>query len=154
MNKTYVLKASEIKKHWFLFDAEGIVLGRLAAEIARLLRGKHKPIFSPHLDCGDKVVVVNAEKVVLTGKKETDKIYYRHTGYPGGIRSQTAREIRESHPDRLLHKAVKNMLPGGSLGMKQLKHLYIYIGAEHKHEAQSPQKVDFAAANKHNSKAS
>lgn len=152
MTKTFSLKVSDIKKDWFLFDAEGIVLGRLAAEIARLLRGKHKANFSPNLDCGDNVVVVNADKIALTGKKEDGKIYYRHTGYPGGIRSTTPAEIRNSkNPQRILLKAVSNMMPSGSLGSQQLKHLYLYVGPQHKHEAQNPEKVDFAARNRHNS---
>jgi large subunit ribosomal protein L13 len=151
MNKTFSLKAADIKRDWFLFDAEGIILGRLAAQIATLLRGKHKPTFQPNLDCGDSIVVINADKVVLTGNKESNKIYYRHTGYPGGIRSKTADKLRATKPEDLLLKAVRNMLPGNALGHLQLKHLYVYNGTEHKHEAQSPKKVDFAAANRHNS---
>lgn len=148
--KTYSLKKSDIKKEWFLFDAEGVVLGRLAAEIAQLLRGKHKPYFAPNLDCGDNIVVINAEKVVLTGNKEKGKIYWRHTGYPGGIRSKTASEIRESKPTELLMKAVTNMMPRGPLRDDQLKNFYVYAGPDHKQEAQAPKKIDFASANRHN----
>ncbi|MBE9546196.1 MAG: 50S ribosomal protein L13 [Proteobacteria bacterium] len=140
--KTFNAKKEEIIRDWYLVDADGKVLGRLASEIARRLRGKHKPIYTPHIDTGDFVVVVNAEKVSLTGKKMTDKIYYHHTGYPGGIKSITAEKLLEEKPERLLRKAVKGMLPKNSLGRQMLKKLKIYAGAEHPHEAQTPRLLE------------
>jgi large subunit ribosomal protein L13 len=149
--KTYSAKPSDIEKKWLLIDAEGIVLGRLAATVATLLRGKHKPIYTPHMDCGDNVIVVNAEKVRLTGKKLSDKVYYRHTGYPGGIKSQTAGQILEGrHPERVVSKAIERMIPRGSLGRQQLRNLRIYAGHEHPHEAQSPDFFDIASKNPKN----
>ncbi|MFD0987310.1 50S ribosomal protein L13 [Methyloligella solikamskensis] len=144
--KTYSAKASEIEKSWVLIDAEGLVVGRLAALIATRLRGKHKPSFTPHMDCGDNIVVVNADKVVFTGNKYSDKTYYWHTNHPGGIKSRTAERILEGqHPERVLHKAVERMLPRGPLGRQQLKNLRVYAGAEHPHEAQTPETLDVAA---------
>ncbi len=149
--KTYSAKASEVEKQWILIDASDLVLGRLASLIATRLRGKHKPIFTPHTDCGDHVVVVNADKVALTGKKKADKIYYRHTGYPGGIKSTKAGQILEGkHPERVLLKAVERMLPSGPLGRKQFSNLRVYTGAEHPHEAQDPQALDVAKLNTKN----
>ncbi len=149
--KTYSAKPSEIEKKWVLIDAEGLVVGRAATIIANRLRGKHKPTFTPHMDCGDYVVVVNADKVVLTGKKRTDKVYHWHTGYPGGIKSRTADKILDGRfPERVLEKAVERMLPGRSLKRRQMTHLRIYAGPEHPHEAQNPQKLDVAAMNKKN----
>ena len=136
--KTYHTPVNEIEKNWFVVDAEGKVLGRLATEIAHRLRGKHKPNYSTHMDVGDFVVVVNAEKVKLTGKKMDDKIYYHHTGYIGGIKSQTARELLEKKPEDLVKKAVKGMLPKNTLGRQQLMKLKVYVGKEHPHEAQQP----------------
>ena len=150
--KTYSQKPAEVEKKWVLFDADGIVLGRLASEIARRLRGKHLPTFTPHVDGGDNIVVVNAEKVLLTGRKRENKTYYRHTGHPGGIKKVTADKILDGeHPTRVLEKAVTRMMPGGPLSRAQLKNLYIYAGPDHKQEAQTPEKIDFAAANVKNS---
>jgi len=151
--KTYSAKPADIDKKWLLVDAEGLVVGRLAAFIATRLRGKHKPGFTPHMDCGDNIVVVNAEKVVLTGKKYSDKTYYWHTGYPGGIKERTARQIIEGKfPERVLEKAVERMMPGGPLSRQQLKGLRIYAGTEHPHEAQQPTPVDVGALNTKNAK--
>ena len=149
--KTYSAKPSEVEKQWILIDASDLVLGRLASLIAMRLRGKHKPIFTPHIDCGDHVVVVNAGKVTLTGKKKADKIYYRHTGYPGGIKSTKAGQILEGkHPERVLLKAVERMLPRGPMGRKQFSNLRVYTGAEHPHEAQEPKTLDVAKLNSKN----
>ena len=149
--KTFSAKPSDIEKKWFLVDAEDVVLGRLASQIAIILRGKHKPSFTPHMDCGDNIIVVNAEKVRLTGKKTSDKIYYRHTGYPGGIKDRTAGEILAGkRPGDLLFKAVERMITRGRLGRQQLKNLRIYAGAEHPHEAQQPEALDIAAMNPKN----
>ncbi len=151
--KTYSAKPSEIEKGWTLIDADGLVLGRLASEIAMRLRGKHKPTFTPHMDMGDHVVVINAEKVLLTGRKRENKIYYWHTGYPGGIKDRTARQLLEGkHPERVIEAAVKRMMPGGPLTRQQMRHLKIYAGAEHPHEAQAPEALDFASANTKNAR--
>ncbi len=148
---TYSAKPSEVEAKWFLIDAEGLVLGRLAVIVANRLRGKHKTTFTPHIDCGDNIVVVNAEKVRLTGKKRSDKIYYRHTGYPGGIKSRTAAQILDGkHPEEVVIKAVTRMVPKGPLGRRQLKKLKVYAGAEHPHEAQVPETLDVAAFNPKN----
>ncbi len=149
--KTYSMKASEIDKKNYIVDAEGLVLGRMAAVIATVLRGKNKPTFTPHMDCGDNVIVVNAEKIALTGKKLTDKKYYRHTGYPGGIREKTPEKILESNrPGEIIEKAVQRMLPRGPLGRKQLSNLRVYTGPEHPHGAQQPEPLDIAAMNSKN----
>jgi len=151
MMKTYSAKPTEVTAKWWLVDAEDVVLGRLAVEIARRLRGKHKPMFTPHIDCGDNIIVVNAGKVKLTGRKLADKIYYRHTGYPGGIKSRTAGQILDgAHPERVVEKAVQRMLPRGPLGRKQYRKLKVYAGPEHPHEAQSPETLDVAAMNPKN----
>ena len=145
---TYSAKESDIEKKWILIDADGIVLGRLASVIASNLRGKNKVIFTPHMDCGDNIIVINAEKVLLTGNKRENKIYYRHTGYPGGIKSNTANEILDGKfPERVLEKAVQRMMPGGPLSRKQLKNLKIYAGSDHTHDAQQPQVLDFGSLN-------
>ncbi|MBT8490357.1 MAG: 50S ribosomal protein L13 [Deltaproteobacteria bacterium] len=136
--KTYSAKESDVKKDWYLVDAKGKILGRLASEIARRLRGKHKPIYTPHVDTGDFVVVINADKIRLTGKKLTDKIYYRHTGYPGGIKSIAAGKMLKEKPERLIHIAVRGMLPKNSLGRRMLKKLKVYRGEEHPHSSQNP----------------
>jgi large subunit ribosomal protein L13 len=150
--KTFSAKPSDIEKKWLLIDAEGLVVGRLAALIATRLRGKHKPTFTPHMDCGDNIVVVNADKVRFTGNKRTDKIYYWHTGYPGGIKSRTADKILDGRfPERVLQKAVERMMPGGPLSRRQMKNLKVYAGAEHPHEAQQPQTLDIASLNSKNS---
>jgi large subunit ribosomal protein L13 len=149
--KTYSAKAAEIEKKWILVDADGVVLGRLASQIAKILRGKHKPTYTPHLDCGDNVIVVNAEKVHLTGNKVADKTYYWHTGYPGGIKQRTAGQILAGkHPERVVHKAVERMVPRGPLGRQQMKNLRVYAGADHPHEGQQPEVLDIAAMNPKN----
>jgi large subunit ribosomal protein L13 len=149
--KTYSAKPADIDKKWIVIDADGLVLGRLAAIIATRLRGKHKPGFTPHMDMGDNIVVVNAEKVRLTGKKPRDKVYYRHTGYPGGIKSATPEQILGGRfPERVIQMAVKRMMPGGPLTRQQLTHLRVYAGPEHPHEAQQPEKLDVAAMNPKN----
>jgi large subunit ribosomal protein L13 len=150
--KTFNLKPSDIEKKWLLIDANGLVLGRLAAVVADRLRGKHRPTYTPHMDCGDHVVVINADKVKFTGRKLDQKTYYWHTGYPGGIKSRTAGKILGGKfPERVLEKAVERMLPKESpLARKQLTHLRIYTSGEHPHEAQNPEVVDFKAANPKN----
>lgn len=149
--KTYSAKASEIEKKWVVIDAEGLVVGRLASLVALRLRGKHKPSFTPHMDCGDNVIVVNAAKVLLTGNKLKDKVYYRHTGYIGGIKERTAGAIMAGKfPGRIVEKAVERMLPRGPLGRKQLSNLRVYPGPEHPHEAQQPEKIDIASMNPKN----
>ena len=149
--KTYSAKPTEVEAKWYLVDAEDVVLGRLAVIVADRLRGKHKPTYTPHIDCGDNIVVINAGKVKLTGKKRSDKIYYRHTGYPGGIRSRTAGQMLESgKPEEVVYKAVQRMVPKGPLGRQQLKKLKVYAGAEHPHDAQTPEPLDVAAMNSKN----
>jgi large subunit ribosomal protein L13 len=138
---TYSTKASQIEKEWFIVDAEGKTLGRLASQIAYILRGKHKPTFTPHMDMGDHVIVINAEKVRLSANKELTKLYHHHTGYFGGIKTQTAAEIRAAHPERLLELAVKGMLPHNRLGAACYRHLKVYSGAAHPHEAQKPKNL-------------
>ena len=140
--KTISANKATVSKEWILVDAEGMPLGRLASKVAKILRGKNKPEFTPHVDCGDYVIVINAEKVALTGKKMTDKVYLRHTGYPGGQRSQTPEDILKKYPERLVEKAVKGMLPKNRLGSAIFKNLHVVIGGEHKHEAQKPKVVD------------
>jgi large subunit ribosomal protein L13 len=152
--KTFSAKPAEIEKKWILIDAEGLVVGRLASIIAMRLRGKHKAAFTPHVDDGDNVVVINADKVVLTGRKYTDKTYYWHTGHIGGIKERTARAILEGRfPERVLEKAVERMIPEGPLGRRQLKNLRIYAGSDHPHEAQQPQPLDVKSMNKKNARA-
>jgi large subunit ribosomal protein L13 len=136
--KTYVPKGGEIDRKWYLVDAEGQTLGRLATQIATILRGKHKPMFTPNMDTGDYVIVVNAAKVHVTGQKNEQKLYYRHSGYPGGFRNTAFRDMIEKHPERVIEKAVKGMLPHTNLGADQLKKLRVYAGAEHPHTAQQP----------------
>jgi large subunit ribosomal protein L13 len=151
--KTYSAKPAEVDKKWLLIDAQDMVLGRLASIVAMRLRGKHKPLYTPHIDCGDHVIVVNAEKVALTGKKATDEKVYWHTGYPGGIKHRTLGEIRDGkHPERLVSEAVRRMLPRGPLGNRQFKNLRVYSGPEHPHEAQQPEKLDLAAMNPKNAR--
>ena len=151
--KTYSAKPSDIDKAWIIIDADGIVLGRLATVVASRLRGKHKPQFTPHMDTGDNVIVVNAEKVQLTGRKRTAKTYYRHTGYPGGIRSTTADKVLEGkHPERVVLKAVQRMLPGNRLSRKLMTNLRVYAGPDHPHEAQKPEAVNVAAMNSKNTR--
>ena len=149
--KTYSMKPSEVQKRWYVVDAEGLVLGRMAAIIANTLRGKNKPAFTPHVDCGDNVIVINADKVALTGKKRSDKTYYRHTGYPGGIKSRTAGEILDGKtPQDVVLLAVQRMLPKNKLAREQLGNLKVYAGTEHPHEAQKPEPLDIAAMNSKN----
>ncbi len=140
--KTFVAKETETDKKWYLVDAENKVLGRLASQIASRLRGKHKPIFTPHADTGDFIVVINAEKVSLTGSKTANKVYYRHTGYVGGLKEITAQKLLAKKPEQVLRLAVRGMLPKNSLGRRQLKKLKIYAGSEHPHEAQKPEKLE------------
>ena len=135
-------KASEVDRRWYLVDAEGKVLGRLATEIAAILRGKNKPEYTPHMDMGDFVVVVNADKVVLTGRKEQQKLYRRHTGYPSGLREVPYERMMAKHPERVLEKAVRGMLPKNSLGRAMFRKLKVYAGPNHKHEAQKPEKIE------------
>lgn len=149
--KTYSAKPAEVDKTWVLIDADGLVVGRLAALIANRLRGKHKPTYTPHVDCGDNVIVVNAEKVVFTGRKRDQKTYYWHTGYPGGIKSRTADKILDGRfPDRVLRKAVERMIPRGPLGRRQMKNLKIYAGDSHPHDAQQPVALNVAELNAKN----
>ncbi len=149
--KTYSAKPAEIEKQWILIDADGVVLGRLASIVATRLRGKHKPIFTPRVDCGDNVIIINAEKVHLTGNKLNDKVYYRHTGYPGGIKEKRAGEILEGkHPERVIIKAIERMISRNPLGRKQMKNLRVYAGSAHPHEGQDPVVVDVAAMNPKN----
>ncbi len=151
--KTFSARPSDIEKKWVLIDAEGLVVGRLAALIAKRLRGKHKPAFTPHMDDGDNIIVINADKVVFTGRKRNDKTYYWHTGYPGGIKERKAHQILDGRfPERVLEKAVERMLPRGPLGRQQLKNLRIYAGPEHPHEAQQPEPLDVASLNPKNTK--
>lgn len=151
--KTFSATPADIDKKWIIIDAEGVVLGRLASIIAMRLRGKHKASFTPHMDMGDNVIVINADKVQMTGKKRTDKVHYWHTGYPGGIKSRTAGQILEgAHPERLLTKAVQRMLPGGPLSRKQMTNLRVYAGTEHPHEAQSPEVLDVKSMNAKNTR--
>lgn len=139
MRTTYMAKAGEVDRKWYVVDAEGKTLGRLASEVASILRGKHKPTFTPHVDTGDHVILINAEKIELTGKKLTDKIYYRHSGYAGGLKTRTALEMRTKQPEKMLELAIKGMLPKGSLGRQMIKKLHVYAGAEHQHQAQKPE---------------
>lgn len=140
--KTFSAKPAEVKRGWYLIDAEGKTLGRLAAEIAHRLRGKHKAIYTPHVDTGDYIVVVNCEKIHVTGKKLDDKVYYKHTGYIGNLKSETLRERLDKHPERALEAAVKGMLPKNPLGRAMFKKLKLYAGSEHEHQAQQPQKLE------------
>jgi large subunit ribosomal protein L13 len=151
---TYSAKPAEVEKKWVLVDASGLVVGRLASIIALRLRGKHKPTFTPHVDDGDNVIVVNAEKVVFTGRKREKKVYYHHTGYIGGIKERTARSILEGKfPERIVEKAVQRMLPHGPLGRRQLGNLRVYPGPDHPHAAQQPEKLDIASMNRKNMRA-
>ncbi len=140
--KTVSANVNTVNKEWLLIDAENEILGRLASNVAKLLRGKHKPNFTPHVDCGDNVVIINAEKVVLTGNKVNAKEYIRHTGYPGGQRSKTARQLLDTKPEMLVEKAIKGMLPKNKLGAELYRNLYVYVGSEHKQEAQKPTKIN------------
>ena len=152
--KTYSAKPSEVEKKWLIVDAEDVVLGRLASQVALRLRGKHKPQYTPHIDCGDNVIVINAQKVKLTGKKADQDIFYWHTGYPGGIKQRSKGQILEGqHPERVVEKAVERMLPKGPLGRKIMGNLRVYPGAEHPHEPQKPEALDMASLNPKNKRA-
>jgi large subunit ribosomal protein L13 len=149
--KTFVAQPAEVEKKWILVDAEGLVVGRLASIVAMRLRGKHKPSYTPHVDCGDHVIIINAEKVVLTGRKREQKVYYHHTGYPGGIKERTAKTILEGRfPERVVEKAIERMLPRGPLFRQILGNLRVYKGAEHPHAAQQPVALDVGALNRKN----
>ncbi len=140
--RTISANKETVNKQWYVVDAEGEILGRLASKVAYVLRGKHKPEYTPHVDCGDNVIIINAEKVVLTGKKLTDKEYIRHSGYPGGQKVETPVEMLEKHPERIIERAIKGMLPKNRLGSELFRNLKVYVGSEHKHEAQNPTKLD------------
>ena len=149
--QTRSLKPAEVTKNWWVIDAEGLVLGRLAAQVAMRLRGKHKPQFTPHVDCGDHVVIINADKVKLTGNKAEQSVFYWHTGYPGGIKGQSVRQRLEGrYPERVIEKAVERMITRGPLGRTQMKNLHVYAGAEHPHAGQTPVALDLAAMNRKN----
>lgn len=150
MKTTISAKPSTITKKWYLIDATDLVLGRVASQIAKILRGKHKTSYTPHMDCGDYVVVINAEKVQLTGNKLQNKMYHRHTGYIGGIKSVSAGRLMETHPERVLYKAVERMISRNKLGRAQMTNLRVYAGAEHPHAAQNPEVLDIAAMNPKN----
>jgi large subunit ribosomal protein L13 len=148
---SYSAKPAEVEKKWFLIDGQGLVVGRLATIVAMRLRGKHKPTYTPHVDCGDNIIIVNAEKVVLTGRKVQQKVYYHHTGYPGGIKERTAGFILGGKfPQRVVEKAIQRMLPRGPLGRQQLSNLRVYAGPSHPHEAQQPEALEIAALNRKN----
>lgn len=152
--KTYSATPKDIEKKWVLIDATNLVVGRLAAIVASRLRGKHLPHYTPHMDCGDNVIIINADKVALTGKKHTNKTYYRHTGYPGGIKETTPEKILEGKfPERVVELAVKRMLSSGPLARQHMRNLKVYAGAEHPHEGQAPQVLDVASANRKNVRA-
>ncbi len=144
MSDTFNPKREEIERDWYVVDAAGVTFGRLCSAVARILTGKNKPIWAPHVDTGDFVVVINAEKVVLTGRKEEKKIYYRHSTYPGGLKSESAGELRNRRPERLIERGVRGMLPKNKLGRKQFRKLRVYPGASHRHQAQRPQTISVA----------
>jgi len=151
--KTFSARPADIDKKWILIDAEGVVLGRLASIVAMRLRGKHKPTFTPHMDMGDNVIIINADKVQMTGRKRDQKIYYWHTGYPGGIKGRTARQLLEgNHPERVVIKAVERMISRNRLGKQQMTNLRVYAGAEHPHVAQQPEVLDVRSMNPKNSR--
>ena len=138
MKNTYMQKKEDVKRDWYVVDADGLTLGRLATQVASVLRGKHKPTYTPHIDCGDYVIVVNASKVNLTGNKLDDKIYYNHSGYTGGLRERTARTMKEKYPEEMIERAIKGMLPKGRLGRQMYRKLFVYAGEDHPHTAQQP----------------
>ena len=152
--RTFSAKPADVQKKWVVIDADGLVVGRLAAIIADRLRGKHKPSFTPHVDCGDNVIVINARNVQFTGRKRENKKFYWHTGYPGGIKERTMAQLLDGpHPERVVMKAVERMVPRGPLGRQQMSNLRVYAGAEHPHEAQNPEVLDVAALNRKNKRA-
>ena len=140
--KTFMLKKEDVEHKWFIIDAENQVLGKVAEKAATYLRGKHKPTYTPHVDCGDNVIIINAEKVILTGGKLDKKIYYNHSGYPGGLRERTARTMVEKYPVEMVERAIWGMLPKGRLGRQMYRHLFVYAGNTHKHEAQKPERLE------------
>lgn len=151
--RTFSQKPADVQKKWIIVDAQDLVVGRLASIVAMRLRGKHKPTFTPHVDDGDNVIVINADKVVFTGKKRSDKKYYWHTGHPGGIKERTAAQLLDGRfPERVVEKAIERMIPRGPLGRRQMKNLRVYAGAEHPHEAQMPEVLDVGAMNSKNKK--
>ena len=151
--KTYSMKPADVEKTWYVIDADGLVLGRMAAEIAKILRGKHKAGYTPHVDCGDNIIVINAEKVKVTGKKLTDKVFYWHTGHPGGIKGRSIGQLLTGRfPERVIEKAVERMVPRGPLGRRQMGNLRVYAGPAHPHEAQQPVALDLAARNAKNAR--
>ncbi|WP_369026440.1 50S ribosomal protein L13 [Qipengyuania sp. RANM35] len=148
---TRSIKPAEVEKKWHIVDADGLVVGRLAAIVANHLRGKHKPSYTPHVDCGDHVIIINADKVKFTGRKMTDKVYYKHTGHPGGIKETTPTKVLGGRfPERVLEKAVERMIPRGPLGRAQMRALHIYAGTEHPHDGQKPETLDVASMNRKN----
>ncbi len=152
--KTFSAKPAEVTKKWIVIDATGLVVGRLATLVAMRLRGKHLPTYTPHVDCGDNVIIVNADKVVFTGRKRDDKMYYHHTGFIGGIKERSAKSILEGRfPERVIEKAVERMIPRGPLGRVQMGNLRVYAGADHPHEAQQPEALDVGALNRKNKRA-
>jgi large subunit ribosomal protein L13 len=153
MKTTISIKPADVKKDWVLIDAEGLILGRLAAIVANRLRGKHKAIFTPHVDCGDNIIIVNADKVKLTGKKMEDSVFYYHTGYPGGIKGRSVKErLAGKNPQTVVEKAVERMITRGPLQRQQMKNLHVYVGPEHPHAAQQPKSLDVGALNRKNRK--
>ena len=149
--RTYSAKPADVERKWYVIDADGVVLGRLASVIATRLRGKHRPIFTPHVDCGDNIIVVNAEKVRLTGRKREEKVFYWHTGHPGGLKKRTVAQILDGkHPERVVMKAVERMIPRSPLGRQVMRKLRVYTGADHPHESQQPELLDVAAMNPKN----
>ena len=140
--KTYMMRKEDVTRKWYVIDAEGKPLGRVASKAAHVLRGKHKPTYTPHVDCGDYVIIINAEKAILTGDKLNKKIYYNHSGYPGGLRERTAKVMKEKYPVEMVERAVKGMLPHNRLGRQMYKKLFVYVGSEHKHEAQKPENLN------------
>ena len=140
--KSYMQKKETVERNWYVLDATGVSLGRLASKAAHMLRGKHKATFTPHIDCGDNIIIINAEKVLLTGNKEEKKIYYNHSMYQGGLRERTAKEMRKRYPEEMVERAVKGMLPHNRLGRQMYKKLFVYKGSEHKHEAQKPEVLE------------
>ena len=149
--QTRSIKPAEVEKKWHLIDADGLVVGRLASIVANILRGKHKPSYTPHVDCGDHVIIINADKVKFTGKKMADKTYYKHTGYPGGIKETSPEKVLEGRfPERVLEKAVERMIPRGPLGRQQMRALHLYNGTEHPHDGQNPEVIDVASMNRKN----
>ena len=149
--RTYSAKPADVERKWYVIDADNVVLGRLASVVASRLRGKHRPYYTPHIDCGDHIIIINAEKVRLTGRKRQDKVFHCHTGYPGGIKQRTMAQILDGkHPERVVLKAIERMVPRNPLGRQQMRKLRVYVGAQHPHESQQPEVLDLAAMNPKN----